>query len=236
MPTAARIVRPGVPCHITQRGNYRQDVFFCDDDRQLYLSLLAQYSEANGLELLGWCLMSNHVHLLAIPHRVDSMAQALQGAHSRYSLNVNARHRRSGHLWQSRFYSSPVGETHLSGVLKYIELNPVRAGMVAYAEDYPWSTAMYHTGEREALPFLSLAAWRKASTGDQWKAVLRGHEFDLDPESVRRALQQGKPVGGSEFVRQMEEVEGRELAVRAKGRPRRRDDSAQGVLWEAAGA
>ena len=143
MPTTARIVLPGVPFHITQRGNYRQDIFFCDDDRQLYLSMLAQYSEENELELLGWCLMSNHVHLLAIPHDEHAMAQALQGAHSRYSLTVNARHRRSGHLWQSRFYSSPIAETHLFGVLKYIELNPVRARMVEGAEEYPWSTAMY---------------------------------------------------------------------------------------------
>jgi putative transposase len=157
----------------------------------------------------------------------------LQRAHSQYSLRLNVRHQRSGHLWQNRYYSSPVEDSHLFGILKYIELNPVRAGMANYAEEYPWSTAIYHTGDREALPFLSLAAWREAFTGEQWKAVLCGHEFDLDPESVRRAVLQGKPVGGRDFVRELETSAGRRLEVRSKGRPRRPRPRAQRLLWEA---
>lgn len=232
MSTCARIVLPGVAFHVTQRGNYRQPVFFCDDDRQLYLSLVAQHSEESGLELLGWCLMSNHVHLLVVPHHEHSMARALQRAHSQYSLRLNVRHQRAGHLWQNRYFSSPVEDSHLFGILKYIELNPVRARMVEDAEQYPWSTAMYHTGEREAPPFLSLSAWREAFRADQWKAVLRGHEFDLDPESVRRAVLQGKPLGGREFVRQLERSAGRGLELRSKGRPRRPQPGEQGLLWK----
>ena len=125
----ARVVAAGVPHHITQRGNNRQDVFLLDDDRRFYLETLRERSQRHGVTLLGYCLMTNHVHLVAIPERPDSLARALGQSHSRYAQRFNRRYGRTGHLWQNRFYSCPLGRTHLVRALLYVDLNPVRAGL-----------------------------------------------------------------------------------------------------------
>ncbi len=141
----ARVVAAGVPHHITQRGNNRQDVFLLDDDRRFYLETLRERSQRHGVTLLGYCLMANHVHLVAIPERPDSLARALGQSHSRYAQGFNRRYGRTGHLWQNRFYSCPLGRTHLVRALLYVDLNPVRAGLVGRAQEYPWSSARAHT-------------------------------------------------------------------------------------------
>ena len=133
----ARTVIPDKPHHIAQRGNNRQDVFFVDDDRQVYLQLLAEHCEEFGVEIVAYCLMTNHVHLIAVPHEADSLARALGRAHLRYTNYVNRMHRRSGHLWQNRFYSSVVGPGHLARALAYVERNPVRAKITRRAWTYP---------------------------------------------------------------------------------------------------
>lgn len=107
MPRVARIVLPGQPHHITQCGNNRQDVFFVDDDRQVYLDFLQAHCELYGFTVLGYCLMSNHIHLVGTPTREDSLAKAIGRTHFRYSQYINRMHRRSGHLWQNRFFSLP---------------------------------------------------------------------------------------------------------------------------------
>ena len=144
MARMARVVAAGVPHHITQRGNNRQDIFLLDDDRRFYLDTLRERSQRYGVTLLGYCLMTNHVHLVAIPERPDSLARALGQSHSRYAQRFNRRYGRSGHLWQNRFYSCPLGRTHLVRALLYGDLNPVRAGLVGRAEEYPWSSARAH--------------------------------------------------------------------------------------------
>ena len=118
----ARVVAAGVPHHITQRGNNRQDVFLLDDDRRFYLETLRERSRRHGVTLLGYCLMTNHVHLVAIPERPDSLARALGQSHSRYAQRFNRRYGRTGHLWQNRFYSCPLGRTHLVRALLYVDL------------------------------------------------------------------------------------------------------------------
>jgi putative transposase len=128
MARTARVVAAGVPHHVTQGGNNRQDVFLTDDDRRYYLSVLRDRSQQAGLQLLGYCLMTNHVHLVVIPTRAESLAQALGRAHSWYAQRFNRRYRRSGHLWQNRFYSCPLGSSQLVRALAYVDLNPVRAG------------------------------------------------------------------------------------------------------------
>ena len=115
MPRTARIAIRDVPHHITQRGNNRQDVFFVDDDRRVYLSLLKEQADKYGLEILGWCLMTNHIHLIGRPADEDSLAKALGRTHFRYTQYINRLHGRSGHLWQNRFYSCPLGREHLAG-------------------------------------------------------------------------------------------------------------------------
>ena len=116
-----RIVIPGVPHHITQRGNNRQDVFFVDDDRRVYLELLAAQAERFGLKLLGYCLMDNHVHLVATPAGEASLARAVGRTHFLYTQYVNRLHGRSGHLWQNRFYSCALDDEHLWNALVYVE-------------------------------------------------------------------------------------------------------------------
>ena len=122
----ARIVAVGVPYHVTQRGNNRQDVFFVNDDRRCYLDLLREASRRFGLEVLGYCLMTNHVHLLVVPRNEDALALGIGRAHWWYSRYVNRLHGRSGHLWQGRFFSAPLEESHLWAALGYVERNPVR--------------------------------------------------------------------------------------------------------------
>src|SRR3989304_6265032 len=139
MPRVARIVVPGMPHHITQRGNNRQAVFFVDDDRRMYLALLKAQAEIHGGGVLGYCLMTNHVHLIGVPQREESLAKAVGRTHFLYSQYINRFHKRSGHLWQNRFFSCALDEVHLLRALAYVERNPVRAKLVRLAWQYEWS-------------------------------------------------------------------------------------------------
>src|ERR1700733_12193734 len=142
----ARVVAIDVAHHVTQRGNARQVILSSDHDRTTYLELLRRYCELHALALLGYCLMSNHVHLIAVPGAAEALAQTLKHAHGRYASYWNARNSSSGHVWQSRFYSCPLDETHLWRALRYVELNPVRASMVPEAAQWRWSSAAAHCG------------------------------------------------------------------------------------------
>lgn len=128
MPRVARIVVPGLPHHVTQRGNNRQDVFFTNDDRRAYLNLLIDQCNRHSVRLLGYCLMDNHVHLIAVPRRADSLAKAIGRTHWLYTQHVNRVHHRSGHLWQNRFFSNAMDEEHCLLAMRYIEWNPILRG------------------------------------------------------------------------------------------------------------
>jgi len=129
MPRNARIVIPGVPHHVTQRGNNRQDVFFVDGDRVRYLDLLRDQCAHEGVRVLAYCLMTNHVHLVAAPGEEDGLQRAVGRSHFLYTQYINRLHRRSGHLWQGRFFSCPPDDAHALDALRYVEMNPVRARM-----------------------------------------------------------------------------------------------------------
>ena len=169
MSRQARVVFPRVPHHVTQRGNYRQDVFFEAGDRVQYLAWLTEYSKESGLEVWAYCLMTNHIHLIAFPHHQDSLARTLATAHTRYSQLINRRTRK-GHLWQGRFFSCPLDDEYLIRAARYIELNPVRAGLVAKAADWPWSSARAHTkgGENRLL---AGASWPPEDFRSQWPGI-----------------------------------------------------------------
>jgi len=137
---------PGYPHHVTQRGNRRADVFETEDDRHAYLRFLKKYGQRHGLDIWAYCLMTNHIHLVAVPEREESLARALRDAHTVYAMRVNTRTQQSGHVWQGRFYSCVLDEWHLWAAVRYVERNPVRAGMVDRAEDHPWSSARAHCG------------------------------------------------------------------------------------------
>jgi len=130
----ARVVVPGIGHHLTQRGNRREEVFFDDGERQRYLQLLLEYSAKHGMEILAYCLMTNHVHLVAVPARIDSLARGMKSLDLRYAQHVNWHQGICGRLWQGRFLSCPLDEDHLWAAIRYVERNPVRARLVRKAE------------------------------------------------------------------------------------------------------
>ena len=166
-----RVVIADVAHHVTQRGNARQVIFGGDPDRIAYLELLRQHCALYRLSLLGYCLMSNHVHLIVIPRAAHSLAQALKHTHGRYAAYWNARQSSSGHVWQGRFYSCPLDDSHLWIALRYVELNPVRAGMAAAAAQWKWSSVAAHCGASLAAPLLEMDLWRKRWTAAEWRSL-----------------------------------------------------------------
>ena len=222
MPRVSRIVLAGRPHHVTQRGNNRQDVFFVDDDRRVYLGLLKEQAERFGLEILGYCLMSNHVHLVAVPAGEDSLAKAVGRTHFLYTQYVNRLHGRSGHLWQNRFFSCTLDEPHLWNALVYVERNPVRARLTRVPWTYAWSSAMAHTGGTDANGLLDLAYWAKDWSPAKWKKALRAGD---DPEEARRLrlhTSRGRPLASDRLLARLEHRLGRRLRPLPVGRPKRR--------------
>ena len=201
MPRAPRVVAVGVPHHITHRGNNRQDVFLSDEDRCRYQLLLRSCLESCRADLLGWCWMSNHVHLIVVPGREDSLARLIRNVHSGYAQDFNRRRSRDGHLWRSRFYSTPLGPDRLVTALLYVDLNPVRARMTGEAPAWEWSSARAHVEGRDESGLL--AASRLADLGgcSEWNERLRrGQDAALAAE-LREATRTGRPFGDEAFQR-----------------------------------
>jgi REP-associated tyrosine transposase len=216
-----RVVIVDVPHHVTQRGNARQIVLASDEDRITYLELLRQYSQLYCLSVLGYCLMSNHVHLIVVPHTGDALSQSLKHAQGRYASYWNARQSSSGHVWQGRFYSCPLDESHLWAALRYVELNPVRAGMVAAAEQWRWSSAAAHCGAASSDLMLEMELWSKRWTVAEWARFLADAESAADVSALRQSTHTGRPLGTPEFVAALEQSTLRPLAPRKGGRPQK---------------
>ena len=218
----ARVVAAGIPHHITQRGNARQEIFDDSADRRVYLSLLRRYASEHGLGIWAWCLMTNHVHLLAVPKTGVSLADALGHAHRDYARYHNARSGKSGHLWQARYYSCPVDTPGVCAVMAYIGRNPVRAGMVDQAEDYPWSSAAAHVTDRDASGFLDAATGLEGYPKGRWRETLRsGVDDEALGERIRLATMTGRPFGSAEFTEELELATHRRLRPRPAGRPKK---------------
>jgi putative transposase len=224
MPRFARAIAVGCAHHITQRGNNRQDVFFVKEDRQVYLRLLAEEAGRHRLEVLGYCLMSNHVHVVAIPHAEDSLAKGIGRTHFRYSQYINRFHRRSGHLWQGRFYSCALDERHLWLALKYIELNPVRAHLCRRAWRYEWSSAAAHTGERVPVDVLDLRWWHRQFSPEAWRKELGEGLTEEQVARLRVRTRTGRPLGGDAFLSKLETLLGRRVRPLPVGRPKKDDE------------
>jgi putative transposase len=222
MPRLARVVAVGLPHHITQRGNYRQDVFRNDGDRVTYLGLISEYCKPAQLRLIGYCLMTNHVHLIAVPEREDSLARALGPAHCRYAHCVNARRHSTGHLWQNRYYSTAMDEAHLRRAMRYVERNPVRAGMLTDAAEYAWSSASAHLTGLDATGMLDLPYWAARVSREEWRGELGATEPADELAAIRVQTATGRPLGSKEFVAALGRKMRRVLEPRAIGRPRKR--------------
>ena len=226
MARLARIIIPGAPHHVTQRGNRRQPIFFSDADRLLYLDLLRQGCAAARVECLAWCLMDNHVHLILVPQTADGLRAALAEAHRRYTRHINAREGWTGYLFQGRFASYPMDDAHLMAAVRYVERNPVAAGLVARAEDWRWSSARSHIAGRRVAgdPLTNVAAI--GGHVRNWKAMLRhGLEAaDLAPEreaaaqTIEAHLRTGRPLAAPEWIASQEAALDRKLAPARRGR------------------
>ena len=140
MARLARVVVPGLPHHVTQRGNGRARTFFGDEDYALYRDLLRDHCAAAGVAVWSWCLMPNHVHLILVPGDADGLRRALAPVHRRYAGVVHARRKRTGHFWQGRFGAVAMDEEHLAAALRYVALNPVRARLVERPQDWRWAS------------------------------------------------------------------------------------------------
>lgn len=221
MPRTARIAIVDVPHHITQRGNNRQDVFFVDDDRRVYLSILKEQSEKYDLEILGWCLMTNHIHFVARPARPESLAKSLGRTHLRYAQYINRLHGRSGHLWQNRFFSCPLGREHFWQALRYTEQNPVRAGVVRLAWKYAWSSAAAHISGEDTTGLLNLSYWRQISAQVDWRQALEKVQAKEMVERIRLSTHTGRPLAGDSFISKLEKVLNKRLRPLPIGRPKK---------------
>ncbi len=221
MPRVGRIVIPGCPHHITQRGNNRQDVFFVDDDRRVYLAILKDRAERECLSVDGYCLMDNHVHLIATPERADSIAKAVGRTNFLYTQYVNRLHARSGHLWQNRFYSCALDDEHFWAAMAYVERNPVRSKIIRCAWRYAWSSAAAHCGASDKSELLDLGEWRKLLDVAAWKDALCGPRDDDDLMQLRLNTNRGRPLGSDSFVSKLERALGRRLRPLPVGRPKK---------------
>lgn len=221
MPRFPRLVVPGVMHHITQRGNNREPVFFAAQDYEAYLAFLKENAQRFRLRLAGYCLMPNHVHLVVVPETERALTLALGRTHWRYAQHLNRVHGRSGHLWQNRFYSCPLDPRQGWQALRYVERNPVRAGLVKQAWAYRWSSAAAHVSGQDQWGVLDLAAWRNYGGAAEWRARLRAAEDARAVELLRQRTRTGWALGGQGFVEKLAVQLGRRVQPLPEGRPRK---------------
>ncbi len=218
MPRMPRLVVPGLPHHVTQRGARRQRTFFDSGDYAGYLDLLLHAKQSASVDIWAYCLMPNHVHFVAVPSREDGLRKLFAELHRRYTARINERHGWRGHLWQERFFSCVMDERHLLAAVRYVERNPVRAHLCARADEWAWSSATAHLNGIDD-PIIDDIPMRELI--DDWATYLRGQESDKMIGALRAHSRTGRPLGDEAFVRKLEVATGRRLRKRAAGRPRR---------------
>lgn len=213
MARIARVIAPGIPHHITQRGNRRQQTFFCDDDYTDYLDLMAEWCAKYRVAIWAWCLMPNHVHLIAVPETEEGLARAIGEAHRRYTRRINFREKWRGHLWQERFASFPMDESYLLAAARYVEMNPVAAGIVERPDQYTWSSAQAHLlAQNDKLvkvePLLSMVG--------NWSDFLTLSSED-EMTTFRKHERSGRPLGQEAFIDNVEALLERTLRPQKPG-------------------
>jgi putative transposase len=215
MARLARAVFPGVPHHVTQRGNGRAQTFFGDADYRLYRDLLAENAAAAGVEVWAWVLMPNHVHLILVPPDPDALRRALAPTHRRYAGAIHARLNRTGHFWQGRFGCVAMDEAHLGAALRYVALNPVRARLAERASDWRWSSVHVHLG-RVGADGLTTAEPVRRRYPDFAELIAAGEDEAMS-RRLRRAESIGRPLGDEGFVGRLEAQSGRALKPAKRG-------------------
>ncbi|MFN0171073.1 MAG: transposase [Bryobacteraceae bacterium] len=217
----------------------REPIFIEDFDRHVYLDLVAKQAKRFQVPLFGHRLMSNHVHWIAVPEEVDSLAKAFGEAHGRYAQYANARLGRRGHFWQDRFFSCGLDAGHRWVALRYVERNPVRARLVESADQWPWSSAAVHVGQQRVPSWMSVEEWAKWFTPAEWQVWLEADGLAEAEQRLRSGTAIGRPVGDEGFVLEAETALGRRLHPEKGCRPRKEGivskaataTSGQQVLW-----
>ena len=214
MARLARVVIPGYPHHVTQRGNGRARTFFGDSDYALYRDLLGQHCRAADVEVWAWCLMPNHVHLILVPSDADGLRRALAAVHRRYAGVIHARRRRTGHFWQGRFGAAVMDEARLAAALRYVSLNPVRARLVERPQDWRWASTRAHlTGKDDGI---TARAPVKERISDFADFLAGAAETDLFSR-LRTAESIGRPLGDDRFLARIERLTARRLRPGKRG-------------------
>ncbi len=214
MARIARIVVPGLPHHITQRGVRRMTVFFSDSDRVAYLQFLCEQGERFGVQYLAWCLMDNHIHLIAVPQSESSLAKGVGEAHKQYTRMINFREGWRGYLFQGRFFSCPLEGSYAVAAIRYVLRNPVRAGICQQSWEYSWSSARWMIGLRDDDPLAYNSSLLEEV--DDWRSLLEAESDEI--ENVRQHTRTGRPLGSDLFLEHLEAVTGRALRIRKAGR------------------
>jgi putative transposase len=219
MPRSARIVIPGIPHHVTQRGSRRLPTFLKEEDYAYYRSLIGSFAERGEVTVLAWCLMPNHVHFLLIPAREDSLRAMLGPLNRTYAETINRRGGWTGHLWQDRFASVPLDSSHTVAAARYIELNPVRANLVRHPAEYRWSSAISHlTGQPDGVT--NIEASRELT--DDWAGLLESGMTDDDfSEKLKHHQRSCRPMGSDEFLKRLSGELHINLLPPKRGRPRK---------------
>jgi putative transposase len=222
MPRPPRIIVPGIPHHITQRSNHQKSLFTSNNDHNLYLAILKKQCDRTGLSVLGYCLMPNHIHLIAIPPDANSIASAIGQAQRRFSMEMNRRKKLTGHIWERRYFSSPMDDAHLVRSLIYVDQNPVRAGLVSKSTDWPWSSAVAHTGRIDPGELVNQEEWRKWSKKMGWDDLVKQEQDVEEIGMIERHVQTGRPMGGEPFLQKIESKLGHGVRRNAgPGRPKK---------------
>lgn len=218
MPRVARLIIPGYLYHVTQRGNFRQNVFEEDQDRAVYLKYIHESSKKADVKIYAYCLMDNHVHFVVRPYQKNSMAELFKLAHMKYAHYFNRKKRRKGHLWQGRFYSCMVVDLHVKEVFRYVENNPVRAGMVKRAWQYSWSSARAHLGKKYSI--IELADISEYLDIKSWKKYLMQTEGEGFLKMVRDGTRKGLVLAPAKFIDTIEIQFGIKINRKSRGRPK----------------
>ena len=221
MPRIARIVYPELPHHITQRGNFKHNIFISEDDIIQYVKLIEVANKHLKIEILAYCFMMNHVHFIMVPPEEESLAFFFNSLSMRYAQYFNRKLGRKGHLWQDRYYSCPLDSRHFYEAVRYVENNPVKAGIVKYAAEYRWSSASIHidgnyndssllTRNSRHLDDLKIQNWKEYLETDSNKDLI---------SNIKSCTSSGKPAGSKDFIEKIEQVTGRVLINKRRGRP-----------------
>lgn len=210
MARLARVVLPGVPHHVTQRGVRRQATFFNDDDYRVYVNWMAEACKRAGTQVWAWCLMPNHVHLVLVPSHEDGLRGAIAETHREYTRRINERENCTGHLWQERFHSFPMDEPYLLATVRYVECNPVKAGLASSPEAWQWSSAAGRLeGGSDPLTKADALSGMVTDWPSFWNE--RSNDSDAGLDQIRRHTRTGRPLGSDHFITEAEKCTGRTL-------------------------